>query len=179
MGRNIEIKASLTDDQFERIKKVAAELAGSESEILRQTDTFFNCVDGRLKLREFGGGLAELIFYKRSDVEGPKASSYERVPTDNPTGLLKALSGAYGIRGTVCKRREVFLVGNTRIHLDCVERLGKFLELEVVLEIGDSDEAGHRTANELLQRLGVEKADLVTGAYIDLLEEQNIGQATV
>lgn len=180
MGRNIEIKAQLTEDQYECVRQVASELAGQDSELLSQTDTFFECTNGRLKLREFGDGTAELIQYERADCEGPKASSYVRSPASDPATLLQALREALGVRGIVRKRREVFLVENTRIHLDAVDQLGKYLELEVVLGLSESDDSGQQTAEELLQRLGVENTCLVSGAYMDLLErQQNVDTSPV
>jgi predicted adenylyl cyclase CyaB len=180
MGRNIEIKAKLTEDQFERVRKSAGVLADRDPEVLLQTDTFFQCTSGRLKLRVFGDGSGELIQYERADCEGPKASSYVRSPTAEPATLLEALGGALGVRGVVRKRREVFLAEKTRIHLDAVEQLGMYLELEVVLDGGDTDEMGQQTAAELLQRLGVENTNLVSGAYIDLLEQrQNVDTSPV
>ncbi len=180
MGRNIEIKAELKGDKFEHVHKAASRLASQVPEILLQTDTFFHCSNGRLKLREFGDGTGELISYERADCDGAKVSSYVRVTAVEPTTLLAALGRALGVRGVVRKRREVFLVEKTRIHLDAVEQLGRFLELEVVLDAHDSDDWGHQTAARLLERLGVASTELVSGAYIDLLERRkNIGAATV
>ncbi len=77
---------------------------------------------------------------------------------------------ACGIRGVVRKTRYLYLVGQTRVHLDDVEGLGQFMELEVVLREGQSDAEGQAIAEELMTRLGVERGDLLEGAYMDLLE---------
>ena len=69
------------------------------------------------------------------------------------------------------KTRYLYLVGQTRIHLDDVEGLGQFMELEVVLEEGQSDADGQRIAEVLMSALGVESEDLIDGAYMDLLEK--------
>jgi hypothetical protein len=60
----------------------------------------------------------------------------------------------------------------TRMHLDDVESLGQFMELEVVLRDGQSDDEGQAIAEELMTRLGVRKEDLLEGAYMDLLEKR-------
>ena len=78
---------------------------------------------------------------------------------------------AYGIRGIVRKTRYLYLVGQTRIHLDDVEGLGKFMELEVVLREGQSDAEGRAIAEGLMASLGVERGDRIEGAYMDLLEK--------
>ena len=87
--------------------------------------------------------------------------------------MLKAvLSAALGVRGVVRKQRTLYQVGETRIHLDEVENLGSFLELEVMLSPGQSEEQGVNIAADLMARLGIEESDLVNVAYIDLLEGQ-------
>ncbi|MCY1506240.1 putative adenylyl cyclase CyaB [compost metagenome] len=70
------------------------------------------------------------------------------------------------------KQRRLFLVGRTRVHLDRVEGLGEFLELEVVLQDGEPAEAGVAEAHALMARLGVAEDQLVQGAYVDLLRAQ-------
>ena len=64
----------------------------------------------------------------------------------------------------------VFIVGRTRVHLDEVEQLGSFVELEVVLDDDEPVEAGRREAAVLMAALSLSPSDLVSGAYIDLLE---------
>lgn len=183
MPTNIEIKARLRD--LEAVRKRAAALADGPARVLRQDDTFFPAASGRLKLRalsEDGAGApapgapagvgsvrGELIHYERPDAAGPKASRYAIARTDDPDGLRAVLSAALGEAGRVRKTRTLFLAGRTRIHLDEVEGLGSYLELEVVLSDGDAPEDGEREARQLMNRLGVTPDDLVEGAYVDLL----------
>uniref|UniRef100_A0A8B9S613 CYTH domain-containing protein n=1 Tax=Apteryx owenii TaxID=8824 RepID=A0A8B9S613_APTOW len=114
-------------------------------------------------------GPAELIFYERPDAAGPKLSQYSISRTDDPEGLEAVLARALGVLGVVKKERLLYLVGQTRVHLDSVEGLGDFLELEVVLSEDQSPEQGELVARELMKELGVEDGDLLTGAYLDLL----------
>src|SRR5262249_14902579 len=136
---------------------------------IRQDDTYFVCNAGRLKLRMFSKSEGELIYYRRASHSAPKESFYLRAPTTAPEVLRDSLTLAYGRTGPVHKRRTLFLLGRTRIHLDRVSGLGDFLELEVVLEEGESAEAGVLEAHELLERLGIERSQLVAGGYLDLL----------
>jgi predicted adenylyl cyclase CyaB len=69
----------------------------------------------------------------------------------------------------VRKQRTLYLVGRTRVHLDRVESLGHFLELEVVLATGESADAGIKEARALMTALGLTDDQLVEGAYVDLL----------
>ena len=71
-------------------------------------------------------------------------------------------------KAVVSKRREVFLVDSTRIHLDEVDNLGTFIELEVVLTKSQTDSDGERIASEWMERLGVRQEDLIEQAYVDL-----------
>jgi predicted adenylyl cyclase CyaB len=168
MPSNIEIKAHARD--FSRLKARAEELSDSPVQALAQEDNFFNTSHGRLKLRVLAGDQGQLIYYTRPDQEGPKRSEYHIAYTSDPESLKRVLALAYGIRGVVRKTRYLYLVGQTRIHLDDVEGLGQFMELEVVMQEGQSDAEGQAIAENLMANLGVERRDLLEGAYMDLLE---------
>ena len=168
--RNVEIKARVGD--LATAEARAAAIASEGPFDLEQDDTFFACPRGRLKLRQLAAGRGELIHYHRPDQDGPKLSDYVRVPTSDPEGLRDALARALGVTGRVRKQRRLYLAGRTRIHLDRVEGLGDFLELEVVLAPGEPVVAGEAEARRLMQALGVVETDLITGAYVDLLAAQ-------
>lgn len=168
MPSNIEIKAHARN--FEDITSRAEKLSDRPVEVIPQEDIFFNTPQGRLKLRILGEH-GQLIYYTRPDREGPKRSDYHIARTDDPQNLKRVLELAYGIRGIVRKTRYLYLVGQTRIHLDDVEGLGQFMELEVVLGEGQGEAEGQRTAEALMSALGVERDDLIEGAYMDLLEK--------
>ena len=141
-------------------------------ELIFQEDTFFNTPQGRLKLRVLSEDRGQLIYYTRPDQQGPKRSEYQISHTSTPTSLRRVLALAYGIRGVVRKTRHLYLVGQTRVHLDDVEGLGQFVELEVMMEEGQSDAEGQQIAGDLMASLGVESTDLLEGAYMDLLESR-------
>ena len=92
-----------------------------------------------------------------------------RVPVPEPDALAEALTRACGLLGRVRKRRWLLLAGATRIHLDRVEGLGDFMELEVVLRDGQSDAEGAAVAEALMADLGLAEAPRLAGAYLDLL----------
>ena len=168
MPANVEIKARLADP--EAVARIARELTGgAEPVVLVQEDTFFPCADGRLKLRKLAPDRGELIHYHRPDQAGPKTSAYTLVPTATPDLLRDTLAAALGTLVVVRKIRRLWLVGPTRVHLDAVEGLGHFLELEVVLAPGQEPAEGEAIARDLMAKLGVREADLVEGAYADLL----------
>jgi len=167
MARNIEIKARIEGIEVLLPKVVA--LADKGPIEIFQDDWFFACESGRLKLRVLSNTEGELIFYRRPDQLGPKESFYVISPTGSPDSLRETLSLAYGTIGHVCKHRTLFMIGRTRVHLDRVDELGQFLELEVVLENHETAVSGIAMAQKLMAELGVEPSQLVEGAYIDLL----------
>ncbi|XP_019753254.1 uncharacterized protein LOC109532695 isoform X2 [Hippocampus comes] len=169
MQSNVEIKAKVS--QPLEFAKMASQLSQSEGTVIRQHDTFFNCRRGRLKLRDFMDGSGQLIFYERPDTDGPKLSRYSISPTSDPTSLKAVLSDALGVKGEVRKERRLFLIGQTRVHLDAVDGLGHYMELEVVMRPDQMLEDGQQVAKGLMEELGVTKESLVTRAYVDLLLE--------
>jgi predicted adenylyl cyclase CyaB len=165
MPRNVEIKARIAG--VDALAQVAARLAGTGPVVLEQDDTFFSCPNGRLKLRDQFAAGAELIFYQRADESGPKESFYLRTPVPDPAAMRALLLLAHGQTGRVRKRRVLFLVGRTRIHLDVVQGLGEFLELEVVLRDGESPAQGVLEAEQIMAALGIRPQQLIQGAYVD------------
>ena len=151
MATNIEIKAKVGDAAGlkERIERICH----SAGEVLLQEDTFFHTQRGRLKLRVVAPGpRAQLIYYERTDIKGPKRSDYIVVEIDDPAGLEVLLAAVLGVRGKVCKTRRLYFLGRTRIHLNEVEGLGSFMELEVVTDPGrdapEGNAGGGKAAGE-------------------------------
>ena len=167
MPRNIEIKARIVS--VEVLRPRAETLAGAPAVLIEQDDSFFCVPHGRLKLREFADGTAELIHYHRADSTEAKASDYVRVSVPEPAALREALARANGLQGRVQKQRWLCLVASTRIHIDRVAGLGDFMELEVVLQDGLSDAEGLAIAEGLMVQLGLADAERLAGTYLDLL----------
>ena len=169
MPVNIEIKARVHD--FAGLQKRAEQLSDFPCRVIPQEDTFFNCPHGRIKLRELNPQHGQLVYYVRQDITGPKHSDYKIFETNDPASLKLILTEAFGIRGVITKVRHLYLAGQTRIHLDDVKGLGKFLELEVVLRPEQNDADGQAIAENLMQRLGIQQVDLIDTAYMDMLEK--------
>lgn len=171
MSRNIEIKAkvnlSIVEEKVKKLQNI------SNPEIIIQEDVFFFHNEGRLKLRKFTNGNSELIFYKRSDDYGPKTSDYQIYKSSNTSELESFLNNSFGMRGIVKKIRKLYLYKNTRIHLDKVDNLGEFLELEVMVIENYSLHECQKIADELISYLEITNEMLIDKAYIDLLEDQN------
>src|SRR5579875_788610 len=173
MPRNVEMKARLRDPG--RAEQIAARLSGTSGEAIHQVDTFFACERGRLKLRILGSDSGELILYERPDLAGARTSRYLIARTPDPVNLHKILSAALETTGTVIKARRLFLVGQTRVHIEAVEGLGSFLELEVVLGFGQGESEGKQIAERLLAEFEIAPDQLIAEAYVDLLRKKARG----
>ncbi len=166
MPVNIEIKARTRN--FADLRLRAETLSDTPAQVIPQEDTFFHTTKGRLKLRQLAPERGQLVYYERTDASGPKRSEYILAETLEPSALKDVLTAALGVRGVIRKRRTLYLVGQTRLHLDEVEGLGEFMELEVMLRPEQSEAEGQAVAQDLMTRLGVLKEDLLEGAYMDL-----------
>jgi len=177
LNRNVEIKAR-SSDRDRQIEK-AARISDAPPQVIDQEDTFFPSENGRLKMRRFGDGTfgsgacgdrpGEVIYYERANATGPKESRYLVCAVPEASRLSEVLRAALGTRGVVRKKRTLFLVGKTRIHFDEVEGLGNFIELEVVLDPGQTESEGMAVARGLMKALGIREHDLVDRSYVDLL----------
>ena len=175
MARNVEIKARVPEPS--RLLDAVIDIADRGPTVFAQDDTFFACPNGRLKLRAFSETEGQLIFYRRNDQAGPKLSEYLIASTPEPDALRGTLALAYGVVGRVRKRRTLFIVGTTRVHLDDVDDLGHYLELEVVLTSEQTVDDGRAIADDLMRRLAIEPRHLVTRAYVDLLADRGTPDA--
>jgi predicted adenylyl cyclase CyaB len=176
MARNVEIKARIAS--VEALLPRVAAIADDRPVEIFQDDTFFNCQAGRLKLRAFSESDGELIYYSRPDIEGPKQSFYVVSPSVAVASLREALTLAYGECGRIRKHRTLLLVGRTRVHLDRVEGLGDFLEIEVVLAAHEDKAAGIVEARALMRQLDIAPAQLIDRAYVDLAVAAGVPRST-
>jgi predicted adenylyl cyclase CyaB len=165
---NLETKVKVL--RHDAIKRMLKSMGARFSGILSQIDTYYHCKEGRLKIREINHKTAELIFYQRPDVSSPKISSYTIQPIRiGQLGLTKKiLDGALGTTVTVKKKRELWEYKNTRIHLDIVAQLGKFLELETVARKITHDEM-QREHQDITSRLRLSQYTAYRHSYSDLI----------
>ena len=166
MPRNIEIKARVKD--MDKLRGRVEQMASSGPFYLVQEDTFFHIFTGRLKLRTLESKNGELIYYRRPDTFRPARSRYIRTPVVLPQLVKWVCSAILGVKGVVRKQRALYLVGNTRVHLDQVEGLGDFMELEVPTPDEESAKGAETVATEMMEALSISAGDLIAGAYVDL-----------
>ena len=164
---NIEIKARTAD--VARLRQILELKDADFKGIDHQVDTYFNTNYGRLKLRE-GEIENHLIHYQREDKEGPKQSDVMLFKPDPGTSLKEILTKALGILVVVDKKREIYFIGNVKFHIDDVEKLGTFVEIEAI------DMDGTLGREKLLEQcrfyldlFAIQKEDLIPDSYSDLL----------
>ncbi len=167
MVDNIEIKARHPDPDAVRryLRGHGADFKGTD----RQIDTYYEVSTGRLKLRE-GSIENNLIYYEREDTEGPKHSRVILVPQRPDSGIKELLGKVLPVKVVVDKRREIYFVGNVKFHIDLVEGLGGFIEIEAIDRDGTIGLARLREqCDHYLKEFDVKEDDLLSCSYSDLL----------
>jgi adenylate cyclase, class 2 len=120
-------------------------------------------------------GRPHLIQFERPSEPQQRESCYRIINVDDGPILSAALAAAIGIRCIVAKRRRLFLWRDVRIHLDDVEQLGTFIELEAVAP-PDSDLAHeHGLIAELRDALAITDDRLIATGYAEQLREKTAG----
>ncbi|MCF7868069.1 MAG: GNAT family N-acetyltransferase [Candidatus Cloacimonetes bacterium] len=169
---NIEIKARCSD--HDKIRKILKGKKAFFKGIDHQIDTYFVVKNGRLKLRE-GNIENSLIFYERSDKQGPKQSDVILYKSRDFKQLKKMLLKSIGSKVVVEKKREIYFVENVKIHVDEVKALGSFVEIEAIDKTGDIGKKKlHKQCNEFLDLFEIAQDQLITNSYSDMLLDKKI-----
>jgi len=171
--KNIELKILLSN--FRHISAILKKMGAKFKSRLSQIDTYYNCKNGRLKLREINGKNFELIFYQRPDTKKSKISDYNvlKFNRSNIEDIKNILTRAMGENVTVKKERNLWIYKNTRIHLDDVNKLGKFLELETVID-GINLINAKKEHEKVIKLLNIAQCKKIKKSYSDLLLNKNL-----
>lgn len=164
---NYEFKARI--DSIEPYEHKLVALNPRYNGIHRQTDTYFDVPKGRLKLRE-GSQSNDLIQYDRPDMGADKLSQVILYQHDPNPALKEILTAQFGVLTIVHKIRKIYFTDDAKCHLDEVEGLGFFIEVEVF------DYHASSFSVELRQRcadyrhyFGIEEDQLISQSYSDLI----------
>jgi len=167
MAKNLEIKIALSNPSA-----CIAKLSDLKSESFTQEDTYVNYSNGRLKLRKYDNGKRQLIFYKRANKENLRTSEFKihTYKTSEAFAIAyKNFKKNLGFNGRVKKERQYFRYKSCRIHIDKVEGIGQFLEIESVVK-GKSEKKNRDEVNYLLNELlSLSNAKRIPYSYIDLV----------
>jgi adenylate cyclase, class 2 len=169
--RNLEAKFPIDDLALARRR--AETIGFSMRTSLNQRDTFFVIAQGKLKLREEAEG-AMLIHYGRAGEGGLEVSDYEIVPVANPAPLREMLTAALGVLAEVRKQRTLLMRRNVRLHLDRVDSLGSFGEIEAVIAAGETSALYQMEVAELLSALEIDADKLIRKSYFELMSDHEV-----
>jgi len=166
MAQNIELKIKL--EEFSVVTEILHQNNIKLETILRQRDIYYKNKNGLLKLRIYNGS-GELIFYQRNEDDKDRVSNYHLLKVD-PGYAEDFFSKLFEIEVEVIKERRLYLYKNTRIHLDEVDKLGSFLELETV--VNTSLHEGKNEFSEVVQLLNLDLNKQIKTSYRTLLLEK-------
>ena len=167
----IELKARFDDHEF--LRKTLSDLGAHYVGTFRQTDLYYKVPEGRLKLREVEDDrTAELIYYERENIRGPKRDDAFILKIQEPEDLKKVLKKILTPLTSIIKVREIYQYKGTQIHLDTVKKLGKFVEFE--RETSAEPKAikeDARILEKLMKTLEIDPSNLETLSYSDLSQK--------
>ena len=164
MHKNIEIKAWYRyHEKIRGFLRENADFIGIDYQI----DTYFKARNGRLKLRK-GNIENYLIYYERKNEARPKQSDIILYETDSQ--IKEILEKSLGVLAVVKKKREIYFIENVKFHLDEVNSLGSFIEIEAI------DKDGTIGKEKLLEQcnfykdlFGIREEDLIADSYSDMI----------
>jgi predicted adenylyl cyclase CyaB len=163
MPINLELKIRVTSHQS--LKKILKQIGAENKGMLKQKDVYYSIPNGLLKLR-IENGNESLIFYNRNENDKNRWSDFEFLKFANSNGE-KFFSKLFDVEVIVKKKRELFYYGDTRIHLDKVNNLGKFLELETLVINGKAD--AKKRFEKIMSLLKLDESKQIRKSYRDLL----------
>jgi len=170
MHKNVELKARCPNP--DEVRSALLELDPEEAGTDHQVDTYFRTNQGRLKLRE-GNIENNLIYYERPDQSGPKEADIHLYETESGSDLKPMLEAALGVLVVVEKRREIYFLENVKFHIDRVDGLGSFVEIEAIDQTGNfSTDELRNQCQTYMEQLGIDRDQLVSCSYSDLLLEK-------
>lgn len=165
---NVEIKARCSNPASIRNYLLAANAVFKGEDL--QSDTYFNVREGRLKLRE-GNIENHLVYYERPDKTGPKNSRFHLLAIPDARAFKEVMAKAVGIKTVVKKKREIYFIKNVKFHLDTIEGLGNFVEIEAGNLTADLPvEALTEQCNFYVSELKIQESDLLRVSYSDMIE---------
>jgi len=173
--QNVELKAELRDPPLARA--ICRAIGASFILAFEQTDTYYRIPTGRLKKRETDGEPVEFVFYERPNRAAPKLSTFTIFTAEQ--ALERFGREPLPVRVVVRKRRELWMHGSTRIHLDSVERLGAFIEFESLVTRGNPVAKAQDAVGELRRHFGPAMGELIDCGYADLLERELDGNVPI
>lgn len=147
------------------LKNILLQIGAENRGMLKQKDVYYSVPKGLLKLR-IENGKESLIFYNRNENDKNRWSDFKILEFANGNSE-KFFSNIFNVEIIVMKKRELFYYDDTRIHLDSVNQLGKFLELETLVINGKAD--AKKRFEKIKSLLTLNESKQIRKSYRDLL----------
>jgi len=163
--QNVEYKCELRDPELARL--LCARLGAVRAEETEQVDTYYRIPDGRLKGREADDMEVEYIFYHRANRLRPKLSHFTIYTREDAKRRFGELPLPVWL--VVRKHRVTWLYKNVRIHLDSVEHLGQFIEVEALVSPAHHAGQCHMLVDGIREKLRPATGEPIAGSYADLM----------
>ncbi|MEJ7768534.1 MAG: class IV adenylate cyclase, partial [Chitinophagaceae bacterium] len=111
-----------------------------------------------------------LIYYDRKNDIGPKQSDFNVVAVTDGELLNALLTTSLGVVTVVVKEREIYFLKNVKFHLDTLQDLGCFVEIEASNKYADLQiETLRKQCEFYMQQLFIHDDDLIHVSYSDML----------
>jgi predicted adenylyl cyclase CyaB len=169
--QNVEIKCELRDPALARA--LCAALRVPLAETLKQTDTYFKLADGRLKRRESEGFPTEYIFYHRENAAKNRISRFKIYSVQEARTVFGMQEPPVWV--VVKKVRDVYMHDGVRIHLDAVEGLGNFFELEALVTPQNNLAKSYAKVDFLRKHFGPSLGEPLSVSYCDMIAAEQAG----
>ncbi len=157
---NFEIKLKIDIKKYDEITNL---LEKYYIGYIIQEDTYYNTDKGKLKLRNEDGKY-HMISYQRPNCKY-RHSTYTIYHIDNFNSFNETILSNLDKEITVKKNRELYMYKNCRIHLDNVENLGLFFEIEVLLDQGGLE----KTLYEIINMCSLQNYNPIKEGYRELI----------
>ncbi|WP_455141651.1 CYTH domain-containing protein [Candidatus Hodarchaeum mangrovi] len=169
---NIEFKAKCPNSKKHEEIRHYLEMKGAEFKgIDHQRDIYFKVRKGRLKLRR-GNIESSLIYYERENIKDPKSSNIilYHVDKSSQDTLEKLLLKIFDVLVVVEKKRAIYFLENVKFHIDSVNNLGLFIEVEAIDIDGSLGvEKIREQCDQYLELFNIDPSNLIKVSYSDLL----------
>lgn len=183
----IEVEIKLKIEDIDTVKTGLLHLGFKESDVLTETDTYFDNNNGDIRHSDKALRIRETInhtansHYCQINFKGEKFDDKSmtrpefETSVENANAIIGILNGLgfYAVTPKVIKLRRELKASDVNACIDTVEGLGDFLELESVIEDNQNKDIAFSKLNQILNALGYSLEDTTTTSYLSALQKKH------
>ncbi|MFT8537247.1 class IV adenylate cyclase [Bifidobacterium aquikefiri] len=169
--RNIEIKIRVSDKQ--RMSQLLKDVGAQYISTVDQHDYYLAMGKNKEKLRVIDNREFCLISYRRAENAGKKDSTFEL--TELTALEADRILNSRRVIKEVRKSRQLWTYLHTGIHLDEVDGMGSFLELETAI-CDITYEEGAEEFERVAAKLSIDSAKGIPASYSDMVPELGVSR---